>query len=304
MVVSEHMLTPTCLPIANNQLAEHASARREGSIAIVSNNEGRLFDRIVAGLQESVFGASVKKWNRKRYSGRTITLLSDAKRTRDAVQLVRNECREFLVKNHALAGSAPRGLLFGALRKVLAPARKREEVLERLLAAADDRLFNRFNFLSGITPDDMDATTRSMTVDLIRLARPRRDRNAPGTVTDIREFVELKEETNRQDSPVSALFEALMYLSLYQCLIEKYPQLPRLTRDFHLVVLAPEPYYKYWQFARTDEDVVRMRQAFDDVLKTTYAVGGVSFRQLRLTKDQVNRAQESLRVIRDGIPPK
>jgi hypothetical protein len=261
--------------------------------------EDRLFDRIKTKLGSKVFEAKLPKWDRKRYSAKAVDTLAKPDNARKTLESISSDCDRFLHTRDAFTKMGSRGKIFGELRKVLRPANKKEEVLERLLAAADEELYNRFNFLSGIAPQGEDATTRSMTVDLVKRGR--------SIEKVIAEFIELKEGGNKSDSPLSALVEVLMYYYLYVPLSLRFSkQLPPLKSQFSLVVLAPTEYYNYWEFTPGGDKCQELEKCINCALHKTKpripnTRARISFRVIDLTRNAIAAAVDSLKIIRASI---
>ena len=196
-------------------------------------NKGRLFLKIIEHLQKDAF-PRFKKWHSKS-AWREMTHNNDKVNlinVKTAVDVIRDHvelfCKEKIKKNRT------GGKKFCLLRKVIEKRSKPEDRIERLLVASVDNLYNRFNFLSGLTPEQFNNQTKHMTIDLVEARKE----------NEVDAFIELK-ASDSEENPLSALCEVIMYFLLFKEVRERIGELPtKLSKRFRLIVLAPKQYFE------------------------------------------------------------
>ena len=204
----------------------------------------KLFGEIKDGIGKCIkekIGGNTKDWHTKTFFK---FLLKNDKRieevSRYIVDTVEGKTKEFLER---YKGETRESEKRGAFRKERRKAKYEEAMLERTLIASVGNLYNRFNFLSGITREkgtekEDNAIIRNMTIDLVMTDKK-------GKIIRI---IELK-AWNSKDNPLSAIAEGLMYYFLYigaKSSIDKLDELPEISEKVTISVLAPTEYYVYY----------------------------------------------------------
>ena len=172
----------------------------------------RLFEEIKNDLQKKVFGDAIrKKWSPK------------------------TGLRQLLQHKDTMID----GRKFPDLRTQVEQAKsidrlgKGEILLERVFTASVENIFNQFNLMSGLTPKELNSQTKHMNIDLVLTDGNRK----------IKEMIELK-HGNSQDSPLSAMFELIMYYFILRNAkgidSNNYPDVVKKPK---LTILAPAEYY-------------------------------------------------------------
>jgi len=113
-------------------------------------NNRRLFQNIIQACKEKEAFCTKETWHSKSAwreminSGAFADLINIPK----AVDVIKEQVDLFCKK---LEKDKSGGKRFCSLRKIIEKRSKPEDRMERLLAASVDTLYNRFNFLSGLT---------------------------------------------------------------------------------------------------------------------------------------------------------
>lgn len=259
----------------------------------------RLFEEIKLVLSQHLG----EKWDTKSGLPAALKKAEDRATAAKLVQLVEQKCSEFL--GGKLAAESRPSSRRDKREKLLDPARKKEEALERLLAAAHPDLCNRYNFLSGVTSSGDDDITRNMAVDMVVV----RDQ---GESKVIAEFVELKASDSR-DNPLSALLQATMYYFLRRGLEERRPdlELTPLAPRFCIRVLAPVDYYRSYHRIRyqdvkrlVDKGLAKVADNLTDLLTESAGKGRTvraTFSSLRFSREDESAVRSRLDDIRQAI---
>ncbi|MBI3313214.1 MAG: hypothetical protein HYZ83_03175 [Candidatus Omnitrophica bacterium] len=198
----------------------------------------RLFEKIVEKLRREAFRTK-KIWHRKSAwnemkmmdGGKFATSVNIEK----AVNVIEKQIKLFC--EDPFKNGRGGGKEFCSLRKIITKASKEEARMERALVISVPALYNRFNFLSGLTAKEYNGQAKHMTVDLV---------NGDKNCRVVNSFIELKAGNNTSENPLSALCEVVMYFLLFKKVKEKTKLPIGQAKQFKLVVLAPKEYYRYF----------------------------------------------------------
>lgn len=242
-------------------------------------NNSRLFQNIIQDLCKEKAFRTKEIWHSKSAWREMLNSddFADLINVQKAVDVIKKQASLFCEK---VERGRSGGEKFCSLRKIIEKRSKEEDRMERLLVASVDTMYNRFNFLSGLTATKFDGQTKHMTIDLVEAKDGK-----------VNAFIELKARNNREN-PLSALCEVVMYFLLFKN-VQKKVDLPiERTKRFHLIVLAPEEYYLYFG---EGQDSPLLEYISSSMSKRLGAI--CKFSKLKIPEGCLNRANKDLETI-------